>query len=170
MRLRTEDIEKVFNQVRGARHLSRVLNHRHKKENRPDGSTADTEYALTDLIDEIRESVAALAAHAEQQFDSILSNSVDASAPKQESVKCPSCGTDYSHIREVFTRMGSDPNEARIYAGTRAKGTTDERRSALVIVFDGECEHAWEWEIQQHKGNNLFSARLVPPKPYGETE
>jgi hypothetical protein len=37
-----------------------------------------------------------------------------------------------------------------------------ERRAALVIVLDGECGHAWELVIQQHKGNNYVETRVLP--------
>lgn len=77
------------------------------------------------------------------------------------SVACPTCGHDYSHIREAGTILGSDEYEARIYPNTRVVGTTPERRSALVIVFDGECGHSWEFRIQQHKGVNLVYVRPV---------
>jgi hypothetical protein len=53
--------------------------------------------------------------------------------------------------------MGRDPGEARRYPGTVAKGSTSERRSALVIVFDCEQDHAFELVIQQSKGVNLLS-------------
>ena len=78
------------------------------------------------------------------------------------SILCPVCGSDYNHIRCAYTRLGSDPVEAGVYDGTQARGKTMERRSALVVVFDGECNHSWEWEIQQHKGNNWLTVSQVP--------
>jgi len=70
-------------------------------------------------------------------------------------IVCPECGSEYGHIREVFTRMGEDAAEAVVYKGTVARGTVEgERRSAVAVVFDGECGHAWELRIQQHKGTN----------------
>jgi hypothetical protein len=70
-------------------------------------------------------------------------------------VVCPECGGTYSHIREVFTRMGVSPGEAVVYPGTGVRGRViGERRSALVVVLDGECGHAWELRLQQHKGIN----------------
>lgn len=79
-------------------------------------------------------------------------------------VLCPVCGSDYSHIREVFTRFGTDPYESgHAYSGTIAKGVDPRwRRDALVVVFDGECGHAWEFIIQQHKGNNIVERHQVP--------
>lgn len=74
----------------------------------------------------------------------------------ETTLTCPLCGYGYSHIREVFTRMGSDQYEAGIYAETKVKAiTTGERRSALVIAIDGECGHRWNLIIQQHKGINF---------------
>jgi hypothetical protein len=74
-------------------------------------------------------------------------------------VACPTCGFDYSHIREAGTLLGDD--EARIYPGTHALGVVPkERRSALSILFDGECGHSWEVRIQQHKGVNLVEVRV----------
>ncbi len=79
-------------------------------------------------------------------------------------IRCPECGANESHIREVFTRFGTDPHEGgHPYKGTTAKGTNpNSRRDALVIVFDGECPHAWELTIQQHKGINLLTVGAVP--------
>ena len=68
---------------------------------------------------------------------------------------CPVCRHDYSHIREVFSRLGSDEYEGGIYPGTPIKGVTAYRRSALVIALDGECGHRWNLIIQQHKGVNI---------------
>jgi len=76
-------------------------------------------------------------------------------------VTCPECGSDYSHVADVFTRLGSDPYEARAYRGTKVLGAVDERRSCLVIVFEGECGHTFELRIQQHKGNNFVTAEAV---------
>ncbi|MGA7872942.1 MAG: hypothetical protein WCA22_18790 [Candidatus Binatus sp.] len=71
---------------------------------------------------------------------------------------CPVCGDDCSHIREIFTRMGCDEHEARVYPGTHAKEVSSGwRRSAVVIVIDGEsCGHVWNLVIQQHKGVNFI--------------
>jgi hypothetical protein len=80
-------------------------------------------------------------------------------------VTCPTCGFDYSHIREVFTRPGCDPEEgASAYPGTqRIRPASSWRRPELVIVFDGECGHAWEMQIQQHKGQNLMGVEAIAP-------
>jgi hypothetical protein len=77
-----------------------------------------------------------------------------------ETLLCPVCGLDYSHIREVFTRLGSDRHEAQVYVGTQVKEFTEERRSALVIALDGECGHRWNLTIQQHKGNNFVDIEI----------
>jgi hypothetical protein len=83
--------------------------------------------------------------------------------PVEHSVICPKCGHNYSHIREVFTRLGIDPVEGgRPYQGTIARGATlHERRACLVIVFEGECGHIFEWQIQQHKGNDYATAKYI---------
>jgi hypothetical protein len=81
----------------------------------------------------------------------------------EANIRCPACDFDYSHIREVFTRCGNDPHEGGgAYPGTVARGDVDlhERRDALVVVFDGECGHQWEFIIQQHKGVNMLRRRL----------
>jgi hypothetical protein len=79
------------------------------------------------------------------------------------SLICPICASDYSHIREVFTRLGSDQHEAAVYRGTQIKSLIpgDERRSALVIAFDGECGHRWNLIIQQHKGVNILEIETL---------
>ena len=75
---------------------------------------------------------------------------------------CPVCGTDCSHIRSAYTALGYDPHEGGIpYTGTEARGVTPYRRDCLVITVDGECDHAWEIRIQQHKGVNYVSHRVV---------
>lgn len=77
---------------------------------------------------------------------------------------CPACGYDYSHIRSCHTALGNDKYEGgKAYPGTEARGVTPFRRDCLVITLDGECEHAWEIRIQQHKGINYVWTRLVAP-------
>ena len=73
-------------------------------------------------------------------------------------IRCPACGSDYSHIREVYTACGSGSGvDTGPYTGTVEKGHTPADRSALVIEFDGECGHRFVLVIQQHKGiNQLF--------------
>jgi uncharacterized protein YerC len=70
---------------------------------------------------------------------------------------CPKCGGDYTHITHVYTRLGSDKLEASIYHGTKQHGTTEERRSALVVEFGCEGGCAFEIVIQQHKGINFVT-------------
>jgi hypothetical protein len=65
---------------------------------------------------------------------------------------CPVCGFDYTHVRRAFTRMGSDEHEAECVEGTQVKGTTDERRSALIIEVECEDGHCFELVLQQYKG------------------
>lgn len=84
-------------------------------------------------------------------------------------VICPKCGFNYSHIRSCYTALGQDEHEGGVaYPGTEARGVTTYRRDCLVITFDGECEHAWEVRIQQHKGINYIWTRLVEPLEDGE--
>lgn len=80
------------------------------------------------------------------------------------SIACLMCGGLYSHIREAGTLLGLDPNEGSVYPGTHLIGTTPSRRSAVSITFDGECGHAWELRIQQHKGVNLFEVYEKDPE------
>jgi hypothetical protein len=70
----------------------------------------------------------------------------------EQRIRCPICLGEYSHVRGAYTRYGSDPWEAVLYQGTVAKEMSKERRSALVIVVDGECGHSWKIVLQQHKG------------------
>jgi hypothetical protein len=79
-------------------------------------------------------------------------------------LRCPVCRYEYNHIECVYTRKGTDPQEAGIYDGTKAVGTvTDgERRSCLVIELTCESGHRWELRLQQHKGNVLVSAEGIP--------
>ena len=79
-------------------------------------------------------------------------------------LRCPKCGDDDSHVRGAFTRIGSDESEAAVYEGTTVKGSTEERRSALVVVVDGECGHSWEIVFQQNKGITLLEIILVSPR------
>ena len=76
-------------------------------------------------------------------------------------ILCPYCGFEYSHIVNVFTRIGSDPAEAGIFRGTKAGGSVKSRRSCLVVVFEGECGHVFEWRVRQHKGNNFLRVAYV---------
>jgi hypothetical protein len=62
-------------------------------------------------------------------------------------------------LLRALTLRGRDG--CHVYPGTRVLGVTAERRSALTIVFDGECGHAWELRIQQHKGINLVTVGLI---------
>lgn len=81
-------------------------------------------------------------------------------------VCCPTCGHDYSHIREAGTLLGGD--EGRVYQGTQVLGQTPHRRSALTIIFDGECGHNWELRIQQVRGINelaLYGASSAQTLP-----
>ena len=78
-------------------------------------------------------------------------------------VCCPTCAGDYSHVVEAFTRLGADENEAGTYEGTQVKEIGTYRRSALVIVFRGECGHRWNLVIQQHKGINILAVEPLPP-------
>ncbi len=75
-------------------------------------------------------------------------------------IRCPVCGQENSHVREAYTRMGTD--EGVTYRGTEVKEQSSWRRSALVICFDGECEHRWRFVIQQHKGTDFFSIERGP--------
>ena len=87
----------------------------------------------------------------------------------EANIRCPRCGSNYSHVREVFTRFGTDPNEGgHPYPGTVAKGTSNYRRDAVVVAFDGECGHQWELIIQQHKGINLLQLRRLAGAPSAE--
>jgi hypothetical protein len=83
----------------------------------------------------------------------------DGSYAGEWAIACPSCGSDYSHIREAGTLLGGD--EGRVYPGKHVLGRTEERRSAISIVFDGECGHAWELRIQQHRGINLVEVHAA---------
>ena len=88
------------------------------------------------------------------------------SSPKGPYLVCPTCRGEYSHIQEVFTRIGSDPceAEAKVYPGTQGKGQSQDRRSALVVVVEGECNHTWELILQQSKGL-LYLQHLESPLP-----
>lgn len=84
-------------------------------------------------------------------------------------VLCPVCLFDYSHVRNVFTRRGST-SEAVVYPGTQVKDWTGARRSALVVIFHGECGHRWEWVIQQEKGINRIGYNVLDPEPPGSID
>lgn len=76
-------------------------------------------------------------------------------------VACPTCGAGESHIAEAGTLLGRDPHESGVYTGTSVLGMTSSRRSAISVVFDGECGHRWEVKIQQHKGVNLVTVQVL---------
>lgn len=76
-------------------------------------------------------------------------------------LRCPKCGCEYSHVRDVYTRLGADPNEAEVYRGTVVKEVQSaERRSAVSIMIKGECGHEWAVIIQQHKGINTIAVEF----------
>jgi len=83
-------------------------------------------------------------------------------------MRCPSCGFDFTHIREVGTLMGQDEHEAVVYKGTGIIGKTKSRRSAIQIIFDCEgCTDTFALVIQQHKGNDFLQvwADIGPKNP-----
>lgn len=69
-------------------------------------------------------------------------------------VHCPVCDWNCTHIQRVYTLMGSDPDEAEEYKGTKSEGIACGRRSALAIEFNCEAGHTFTMFIQQHKGEN----------------
>lgn len=81
---------------------------------------------------------------------------------------CPVCEDIHTHVESVFTRIGTDEYEAAIYKGTKVRGKTDERRSALVCVF--RCEQSCRFELvfQQHKGNNHIEVNRLKDAPSDE--
>jgi hypothetical protein len=77
--------------------------------------------------------------------------------PMDATVLCPKCRDSRSHIVNVFTRLGVNPNEAVVYPGTQALGVVPTQQgSCLVIVFEGECGHVFEWRIQLCYGDSNF--------------
>src|SRR5262245_32693308 len=74
-------------------------------------------------------------------------------------IPCPRCGFDYSHIRLAGTLMDGD--EGCLYLGTPMLDVVNERRSAVSIIFGGECGHSWELRIPQHKGINLLEVYMA---------
>lgn len=74
----------------------------------------------------------------------------------ESNIKCPHCGSDYTHIERAGTVMGSDPHEAKVYPGTVPTSTTGFRRSGVEIVMSCEmCPFQFALVVQQHKGNNF---------------
>jgi hypothetical protein len=81
---------------------------------------------------------------------------------QETNIRCPVCGFDENHVQRVYTRLGSDDWEAKVYPGTAYQGErTGYRRSAVCIEFWGECEHRWELAIQQNKGVNHLHIRVL---------
>lgn len=81
------------------------------------------------------------------------------------SLICPACleqgcNQQNTHIREVHTELGGNEGKSA-YQGTVAYGTCGMRRCCLVITVDGECPHSWEIRIQQDKGINYVTTRMV---------
>lgn len=91
--------------------------------------------------------------------------------PLSKAVFCPKCRGDYSHIVNVFTRLGvyvpERPESA--YQGTQVLKVVPHERQ-LVIVFEGECGHVFEWQIEQHEGYNFVKAEFVRSLPTEESE
>jgi len=87
--------------------------------------------------------------------------------PVEHTIICPKCGHNYTHIVEVFTRLGADPpGDGVAYAGTIAKGVVlNERHGCLVIRLAGECGHLFEWHIQQYKGYNFVHSVVTGRDP-----
>lgn len=110
-----------------------------------------------------------------EQYPGIAIAEGDATEP-QYMLVCPVCGFECTHVRCAYTALGHDKYEGgTAYPGTIARGVTPYRRDCLVITVDGECGHAWEIHIQQHKGtsyvwmeivaNELMEDELPPPAP-----
>ena len=70
-------------------------------------------------------------------------------------INCPTCGLDYTRIEEAHAQIGSDPSEWAPPSGVHVRGKTENRRSALVIQVNGECDHKWVIVFQQHKGQTF---------------
>lgn len=80
----------------------------------------------------------------------------DSGGPDRINLQCP-CGSNYTHVVSVGTRLGSDEHEAVIYPGTVKTGESGHRRSAVEIVFACEgCPERFALVIQQHKGRNFI--------------
>ena len=94
-----------------------------------------------------------------QLLSAVPFGEADCSIDRYATLCCPVCRFEYSHIREVFTEQSEGADEAgepgEGYRGTQGRpGPPGWRRRSLVVVFDGECGHAWRLVIQQHKGVN----------------
>lgn len=75
---------------------------------------------------------------------------------------CPVCGHDCVHATNAGMLVGSDQHEAVIYPSTELFGTTDERRSALVLRFWCEEDHTFDLIFQQHKGCTFIYVEQLP--------
>lgn len=73
-------------------------------------------------------------------------------------IRCPNCGSDYTHIEQAGTITGSDGYEAiEAYHGTISIDRTGNRRSGIKIVFSCEsCPILFALVVQQHKGINYL--------------
>jgi hypothetical protein len=83
-------------------------------------------------------------------------------------IGCPVCRLMNSHICRVYSRAWRDADEGlSAYEGTHLTivESPQERRIALVIEFDGECEHRWRLVIQQHKGTDFLTVESLPNHP-----
>jgi len=79
----------------------------------------------------------------------------------EANLSCPSCGSDFSHVRTVFCRHGSDTHEGGGYHGLQRGSDTPYRRAAVVVALDCEGSCRWNLIIQQHKGVNLLQTEVV---------
>jgi len=83
----------------------------------------------------------------------------------EDVLKCPTCGSEYSHATRyrIYWRL-EDRETGKAVEVTRAATTESQslagnpspRRDGLVIEFDGECGHYFELKIYQHKGNTFI--------------
>jgi hypothetical protein len=80
------------------------------------------------------------------------------SAGAEDTLVCPMCSFDHTHIRSVFTEVGPEEGGGP-YPGTTTGRPGRDRRNCLVVVVDGECGHSWELRVQQRKGINYLSQR-----------
>lgn len=83
--------------------------------------------------------------------------------PARANLRCPGCGSDYTHVRQAGTLLGSDEYEAVVYPGTEKVGATGDRRSSVAVTFDCEmCPCLFSLVVTQHKGWSRVEVRVLP--------
>lgn len=73
---------------------------------------------------------------------------------------CPLCGHNYTHhgAVRIFSRPSGEDGPSH-EDGAPTDDNPSRRRDAVAIAVEGECGHAWELLVIQHKGQTYLGVR-----------